>query len=348
MAREPRRAAARGTEAGAAARARNPGAPFDAAWVRGARATTPNRSEREATARAHEPHRATSGGPDTTGPRSEDRDDARSPGSDAIGLLEVLDLTLLGGDDTPARVRELCRRARAPLPSALLRRCRLDLVPRVAAICIHPVFLETATDALAGTGVRIAAVAGGFPDGLSRLETRLGEIRACVAAGADEVDVVIARYHALNGDWRRLHDEVRAFRDAAGDATLKVILAVTELDDPGVVARASATCLLAGADFLKTSTGREARPARLVDGTAMLREIRRFERAFGIAAGFKAAGGVGTVAAALAWRRLADTMIGPPPLDAERFRIGASRLLDAIRASLHDGARAPGPRTEGP
>ncbi len=247
------------------------------------------------------------------------------PASDADADLRLavscIDLTTLRGDDTEPRVRALCERA---------------IATHVAAVCVHPVMVPTAVDALAGSGIAIASVAAGFPHGLSPLATRIAEIEAAVASGATEIDIVIRRGHALTGDWQALHAEVAAFRAACGPAHMKAILATGELTDATMIARAAFVCIAAGADFIKTSTGFEAVNATLPAGAAMLSVIGDWHRATGESVGFKAAGGIATANQALEWIALVRAMLGEAWLSPALFRIGASRLLDDIAARLGD------------
>lgn len=252
-----------------------------------------------------------------------------------LRAITCLDLTTLQGDDTPTNVRRLCAKARQPLRPDLVAALgaeRLDI--RVAAVCVYPVFVPVAVQALAGSGIPVAAVAAGFPAGLTPLPQRLEEIRAARAAGAQEIDVVMTRAPALAGDWEALYDELRACRAAAGDAVLKVILATGELATLTTVARASQVAMMAGADFIKTSTGKEAVNATLPVGVVMARQIRDYRERTGCAVGFKPAGGIRTAKQALEWLLLMKEELGDAWLRAERFRIGASSLLTDIERQL--------------
>lgn len=263
--------------------------------------------------------------------------------SDIIAVLGVLDLTSLAGDDTVSKVRALARRARNPLPAPLQK--ALSLPPgkaRPAAVCVFPAFLKAVREVLGNSAVRVATVAAGFPHGLSSLEVRLQEVRMSRGLGADEIDVVIRREWALTGKWDRLYDEVRAFREAAEDAVLKVILATGELGEPRRMARAALVAMMAGADFVKTSTGKEITNASLPAGLALAHAIRGYLEATGFAVGLKPAGGIRTVAEALLWRRLAATHLGEPWTRPALFRIGASALLDDLLLSLRQAALTKG------
>jgi deoxyribose-phosphate aldolase len=205
---------------------------------------------------------------------------------------------------------------------------------RVAAVCVYHALVETAVDALRGSGIPVAAVSTGFPAGLSPFPQRLAEIRASTAAGAQEIDIVITRAHALTGDWQALYDEVRAFRDAAGDAHLKTILATGELGTLRNVARASLVCMMAGADFIKTSTGKEVVNATLPVSLVMTRMIRAYREATGQRVGLKPAGGIRTAKQALEWMLLVKEELGTEWLTRPLFRFGASSLLTDIERQL--------------
>ncbi len=248
----------------------------------------------------------------------------------AVGCI---DLTTLQGDDTPDRVRALCARALAPLPDVG------DI--RVAAVCVYHAMIAPAREALGDSGLPVAAVSAGFPAGLSPLSTRIAEVCESVAEGAAEIDIVIQRRHALTGDWRALYDEVCAFREAAGEAHVKAILATGELVDPTIIARASLVCMMAGADFIKTSTGMEKVNATLPAGLVMMRAIRDYADRTGFRIGFKPAGGIATAAVALEWIMLLRAELGDTWFDPDLFRFGASRLLDDIQRRLgQDGDRS--------
>ena len=203
-----------------------------------------------------------------------------------------------------------------------------------AAVCVHHRMVPVACDALRGSDIPVAAVSTGFPAGLSPFATRLAEIRDSVAAGAEEVDVVVARGAALRGEWERMYDEVSGFREACGDAHMKVILGVGELGTLANVKRAAAVAMMAGADFVKTSTGRERVNATLPAGIAMARAIREYHRATGVRVGLKAAGGIGTARAALSWLILVKEELGDAWMEPRLFRIGASSLLADIERQL--------------
>ena len=249
--------------------------------------------------------------------------------------ISCIDLTTLSGDDTDERVRRLCAKARQPIQHALVKRLEIEeLDLRVAAVCVYHCFVETARRALEGSGIHVAAVSTGFPAGLSPLEERVAEIRRSVAAGAHEIDVVITRAHVFAGKWRELYDEVAMFRDACGPAHMKVILGTGDLDTLPNVARASVVAMMAGAHFIKTSTGKEAVNATLPVGLVMTRSIREYAQRTGMAVGFKPAGGIRTAKQSLEWLSLMKEELGHSWLHANLFRLGVSSLLADIERQL--------------
>ena len=252
-----------------------------------------------------------------------------------LRAVTAIDLTTLAGDDTEGRVRRLCGKARRPVRSDILH--ALGVGPdevAAAAVCVYHRLVPTARDALRGSGIPVAAVSTGFPAGLSPFATRLAEIRDSVAAGAEEVDVVITRGSVLRGGWERLYDEVAGFRQACGDARMKVILGVGELGTLANVGRAATVAMMAGADFVKTSTGKERVNATLPTGIVMARAIREHHRSTGIRVGLKAAGGLRTARDALSWLVLVKEELGGAWMDPRLFRIGASSLLADIERQL--------------
>jgi deoxyribose-phosphate aldolase len=252
-----------------------------------------------------------------------------------LRAITCIDLTTLQGDDTPGNVVRLCAKARAPLRRDLVD--ALGVAPlgiTVGAVCVYHALVSTAVQALEGSGIPVAAVSTGFPAGLNPFPQRLQEVRASVEAGADEIDVVITRAHALTGDWLALYDEVCAFRDACGAARIKVILATGELATLTNVARASLVAMMAGADFIKTSTGKEPVNATLPVGLVMARMIREYHERTGVTVGFKPAGGIRSAKTALDWLILMKEELGDAWLDADRFRLGASTLLTDIERQL--------------
>jgi len=252
-----------------------------------------------------------------------------------LRAVTLMDLTTLQGDDTPARVRRLCAKARRPIRDDLLAEAGMDGAPiRVAAVCVYHAFVEVAVSALAGSGIRVAAVSTGFPAGLSPLRQRIAEIEASVASGAEEIDIVITRGTVLAGDWQALYDEVRAFREAARAAHLKTILATGELGTLRDVYRASLVCMMAGANFIKTSTGKEAVNATLPTGLVMARAIRSYRERTGYLVGLKPAGGIRKAKESLDWLALIKEELGDRFLRPDLFRLGASTLLTDIERQL--------------
>jgi len=251
-----------------------------------------------------------------------------------VKALTCIDLTTLAGDDTPERVRRLCAKARAPLRPDLVAALGLEAMPRVGAVCVYPTMVRPAVKALAGSGVPVASVATGFPAGLMPLPLRLEEIRYAVGEGAGEIDIVITRAHVLDQEWGALHDEIAAMREAAGAAHLKAILATGDLKSLRNVHRAAMVAMMAGADFVKTSTGKEDVNATMPVSIVMVRAIRDYLERTGVAVGFKPAGGLRAAKDALAWLILMKEELGNDWLEPERFRIGASSLLGDIERQI--------------
>jgi len=296
---------------------RNPGMDFDLGWVRGFSINPPRVAERASAA-------GQAGLPSG--------EDGRRA---LLQVLESIDLTTLSGDDTAARVRRLCRTARSPLTGVLKKKLGPEMgTCRVAAVCVYPAFVPLALEALESSGITVATVSAGFPHGLSTQEQRVREVESASAAGAQEIDVVIRREWALTGEWARLYEEIRAFREAAGVAHLKVILATGDLETLNQVGRAALTALMAGADFVKTSTGKEKVNATLPVGMAMMDALKRFRKATGHQAGLKAAGGIRTALEGVQWLQAVRNEMGPEASDPPHFRIGASSLLDDVLESL--------------
>jgi deoxyribose-phosphate aldolase len=251
-----------------------------------------------------------------------------------VKAITCIDLTTLAGDDTPARVERLCAKARHPLRDDLVTALGLDSAPTVGAVCVYPTMVATAVKALEGSGIPVASVATGFPAGLMPLPLRLDEIRYAVGEGAREIDIVISRQHVLDQDWRALYDEIRAMREACGDAHLKTILATGDLKTLRNVHRASMVAVQAGADFIKTSTGKEDVNATLPVSLVMVRAIRDYLEQTGAKVGFKPAGGLKTAKDALAWQILMKEELGNDWLQPDLFRIGASSLLGDIERQI--------------
>jgi deoxyribose-phosphate aldolase len=252
-----------------------------------------------------------------------------------LRAITCMDLTTLAGDDTPGNVRRLCAKARRPLRDDLEAALGVQqLRIMVGAVCVYHALVPTAVEALEGSGIPVAAVSTGFPAGLNPLDQRIAEIGASVDAGATEIDIVVTRAHVLTGDWQALYDEVRQFRDACGAAHMKTILATGELATMTNVARASMVAMMAGSDFIKTSTGKEVENATLPVGLVMTRMIRDYHERTGYAVGFKPAGGIRTAKSSLDWLALMKEELGDSWLRADLFRLGASALLTDIERQL--------------
>ena len=256
-----------------------------------------------------------------------------------LRAITCMDLTTLSGDDTDERVRRLCAKARQPVQQELAEKLGIqELGVKVAAVCVYHTFIETALEALAGSGVHVAAVSTGFPAGLSPLAERVAEIRRSVEAGAHEIDVVITRAHVFGGRWQALYDEIAAFRQACGAAHMKVILGTGDLLTLRNVARASFVAMMAGADFIKTSTGKEPTNATLPVSLVMVRAIREYAQQTGMAVGFKPAGGIRTAKQSLDWLAMMKEELGDSWLRGEMFRFGVSGLLGDIERQLEHHA----------
>jgi deoxyribose-phosphate aldolase len=249
-----------------------------------------------------------------------------------LKAIECMDLTTLGGDDTPGRVERLCRKALQPLRADLLQALGVHKLT-TGAVCVYHEMIAPASRVLAGR-LPIAAVSTAFPAGLTSLETRLREIELSVAAGASEIDIVITRQHVLTGNWQVLYDEMLAYRKACGAAHVKAILATGDLVTLENVARASWVCMMAGADFIKTSTGKEGVNATLPVALIMTRAIREYFERYGFRVGFKPAGGVSSAKSALQYLAVMAEELGRAWLEPQLFRIGASSLLTDIERQL--------------
>ena len=296
---------------------RNPGIPLDMGWVR---ATTVNRSATERRAA-------------TLGNRRSVKQDWQAAW--LLRAITMIDLTTLAGDDTPGKVTRLCAKARQPLRQDLID--ALDIASlnlTVGAVCVYHRRVQDAIAALRGSGIPVAAVSTGFPAGLNPFPQRIEEIHQSVEAGADEIDIVISREHVLRGNWKALYDEVCEMRRACGDAHMKTILATGELGPLWHVAQASKVCMMAGADFIKTSTGKESVNATLEVGLTMAREIRAYQGLTGYKVGFKPAGGIRSAKDALNWLILIKEELGGDWLNKQLFRFGASGLLTDIERQL--------------
>ena len=250
-----------------------------------------------------------------------------------LQAIKCMDLTTLSGDDTTGRVKRLCAKAKNPISNVLLDNLGLDGI-KVGAVCVYHDMIEAAVSKLRGTGIPVAAVSTGFPAGLSPLPLRIAEIEYSVSSGASEIDIVISRRHVLTQNWKALYEEVQAFRKACGSAHIKTILATGELGTLRNVARASAVCMMAGADFIKTSTGKEPINATLPVSLVMVRAIREYFERTGYKIGYKPAGGISKAKDALTYLSLIKEELGDQWLNPELFRFGASSLLGDIERQL--------------
>ncbi len=294
---------------------RNPGMPLDMNWVRAAQANTSAIERRAAT---------------LPGRRSVKKE---YQAAWLLKAITMIDLTTLAGDDTVGRVNRLCAKAAQPVRQDILDALGMGPIT-TGAVCVYHDMIEPAVAALQGTGIPVAAVSTGFPAGLSPFPLRVAEIRESVKAGADEIDIVISRRHVLTGNWQALYDEMAEFREACGDAHVKAILATGELGTLRNVARASLVCMMAGADFIKTSTGKESVNATLPVSLVMIRAIRAYHEAAGFRVGYKPAGGISKAKDALTYLTLIKDELGNRWLEPDLFRFGASSLLGDIERQL--------------
>jgi len=294
---------------------RNPGIELDLDWVANVRVNT-SAVERRASS--------------LPGRRSVKKDHQAAWMLRAVTLI---DLTTLSGDDTVGRVRRLCAKARQPVRADMLEALGMDPIT-TGAVCVYHEMIEPAVKALEGSGIPVAAVSTGFPAGLSPFNLRLEEIRQSVAAGAKEIDIVISRRHVLTGNWTALYDEMQQFRAACGEAHVKAILATGDLGTLRNVARASLVCMMAGADFIKTSTGKESVNATLPVTLTMIRAIRDYFDRTGVRVGYKPAGGISKAKDAVTYLTLIKDELGDRWLRPDLFRFGASSLLGDIERQL--------------
>lgn len=293
----------------------NPGTPLRLDWFEAIRINTPAVERRAATLPAR---------------RSLKKDHQAAW---LLNAVRCIDLTTLAGDDTPDRVARLCAKARQPIAPDLLEAMGVTGLA-TGAVCVYPTMVAPARRALGDSGIPVASVATGFPAGLMPLDLRLAEIRYAVDQGADEIDIVITRAHALRGEWSALYDELRAMREACGGARMKAILATGDLKSLETVARASHVAMQAGADWIKTSTGKEGVNATLAVSLVMVRTIRDHHARTGVKVGFKPAGGLRTAKDAIAWQVLMAEELGRDWLAPGLFRIGASSLLVDIERQI--------------
>jgi deoxyribose-phosphate aldolase len=253
-----------------------------------------------------------------------------------LRAVTCIDLTTLAGDDTPGRVKRLCAKARNPVRADMLNKMELDGERiTVGAVCVYPNRVADAVHALQGSNIPVASVATGFPAGQTPLPQRIGEIEQAVEAGAREIDVVIARNYVLTGDWAAMYDELQQFRKACGDAHMKTILATGDLGSLKQVYQASLVAMMAGSDFIKTSTGKEPTNATLEVSLVMTRAIREYLERYGYKIGFKPAGGLSSAKQAMAWQSLMKEELGDEWLMNDLFRIGASSLLTDLERQLY-------------
>ena len=252
-----------------------------------------------------------------------------------LKAVTCIDLTTLGGDDTPGNVLRLCAKAKKPIREDILSALEMNNSGiHVAAVCVYHNLIETAREALKGTNIPVAAVSTGFPAGQIPLEQKIREIELSVEAGAREIDIVISRAHVLKGNWKALYEEVQLFRRSCGDAHLKTILETGDLTTLNNIAKASQVCMMAGADFIKTSTGKAAENATLPVSLVMVRAIRDYYENTGIKVGFKPAGGIQKAKQAIDWLILIKEELGDDWLTPALFRFGASSLLGDIERQL--------------
>ncbi|MFV2014827.1 MAG: deoxyribose-phosphate aldolase [Candidatus Heimdallarchaeota archaeon] len=250
-----------------------------------------------------------------------------------LKAISCIDLTTLAGDDTPGRVKRLCAKAKQPVRKDILKAFEINNLT-VGAVCVYHNRVEEATEFLKGTRIPVAAVSTGFPAGQISLEEKIRQIKQSVSAGAHEIDIVISRDHVLRGDWESLYSEVSAFREACGASHMKTILATGELATLRQVAKSSLVCMMAGADFIKTSTGMETVNATLEVSLTMIRQIREYHYRTGYKIGFKPAGGIKKAKQTLAWLALMKEELGNEWLDPSLFRFGASTLLMDVERQL--------------
>jgi deoxyribose-phosphate aldolase len=295
----------------------NPGIPLDLEWVAEARVNRSAVERRMATLPAR---------------RSIKKD---WQAAWLLRAITCIDLTTLSGDDTPGRVRRLCAKARQPMrPDMLAALGASDQHITVGAVCVYPNRVREAVEALRGTNIPVASVAAGFPAGQTPMAQRIGEIEQAIEAGAREIDIVISRAHVLTGNWQALYDEIKQFRQACGNVHMKSILATGELGTLRQVYQAGLVAMMAGSDFIKTSTGKESVNATPEFGLVMVRSIREYLERTGFKVGFKPAGGISKAKQVLTWQALMKEELGNEWLMPNLFRIGASSLLTDLERQL--------------
>ena len=298
---------------------RNPGMPLDLDWVMGARVNRSAVERRTAT---------------LPGRRSVKKD---WQAAWLLRAITCIDLTTLTGSDTPGRVKRLCAKAKQPIRPDMLSALGVNGAKvTVGAVCVYPNRVKDAVEALRGTDIPVASVATGFPAGQTPLPQRIGEIEQAIEAGAREIDIVIPRNHVLTGNWQALYDDIQQFRQACGQAAhMKTILATGDLGTLKQIFQASLVAMMAGSDFIKTSTGMESVNATLEVSLVMLRAIREYLIRTGYKVGFKPAGGISTAKAALNWQILMKEELGDEWLKPNLFRFGASSLLTDLERQLY-------------
>ncbi|MAT89001.1 MAG: deoxyribose-phosphate aldolase [Aestuariivita sp.] len=294
---------------------RNEGVPLDLDWVLASQANTAAIERRAATISAR---------------RSVKKN---YQAAWLLRAISCIDLTTLAGDDTVGRVNRLCDKAANPVHKSILESLGVSKI-RVGAVCVYHDMIETAVKRLEGYGIPVAAVSTGFPAGLSPMRLRVAEIEDSVQAGADEIDIVISRRNVLTQNWTALYDEIRSFRQACGDSHMKTILATGELGSLRNISRASLVCMMAGADFIKTSTGKESVNATLPVSLVMVRAIRDYHEKTGYKVGYKPAGGISKAKDSLTYLSLIKEELGNDWLKPDLFRFGASSLLGDIERQL--------------
>lgn len=297
----------------------NPGTPLNLDWVMGARV---NRSAAERRAATLSTRRSIK---------------KEWQAGWLLRAITCIDLTTLSGDDTPGRVKRLCAKAKQPVRPDMLEKLGLNGGQfTVGAVCVYPNRVREAVEALKGTDIPVASVAAGFPAGQTPVPQRIGEIEQAIEAGAREIDIVISRDHVLTGNWHALYDEIRQFREACGNAAhMKTILAVGDLGTLKQVYQASLVAMMAGSDFIKTSTGKETVNATLETSLVMTRAIREYQQRTGYRVGFKPAGGISKAKQVLVWQSLMKEELGTDWLMPDLFRIGASSLLADLERQLY-------------
>lgn len=297
---------------------RNPGCDLDLAWVLNSRVNLAATNRRAAT---HKTRRTVK---------------KEWQAAWQMRCVTLIDLTTLAGDDTQSNVKRLCFKAKSPIQHDILKDLGAESANlKCGAVCVYPNMVASAVEYLKGTGIPVASVAAGFPAGQTSMKQRLQEIEEAVADGAAEIDIVITRAHVLQSNWTALYDETKAMRAACGDAKLKCILATGECASLTNVMRASLVCMMAGADTIKTSTGKEGVNATFPVALTMLRAIRDYYEQTGHKVGFKPAGGIKSAKDACSWLALMKEELGDEWTHPDLFRIGASSLLGDIERQLY-------------